>query len=373
MHGAMSGLRVAGPLLALKMGHTPFEVGLLFSLFGLSQIFLALHAGKLADRHSFKSIVMGAVGVCVCSIGLAAAFPSYWALCLASLGSGGAVGYALVALQRHAGRMAANPAELKKVFSWLGVGPAVSNFVGPVVAGLLIDHVGFRAAFAALAAFPFITWVLVRGVRAETVHAASGDAADSGPWELLKNPQFRRLLAVNWVLSSCWDAHSFMVPIIGHEFGFSASTIGTVVGSFALAVTGIRLVLPAFADKLVEWKVIFGVSVACAAILALYPFLQHPVLMVIGSVTLGSFLGMTQPMMLSTMHQITPENRQGAALGIRMAVTNAASVVMPLGFGALGAAVGVKAVFWGVASLALGGSFFAKGLKLASQPATPVN
>ena len=44
---------------------------------------------------------------------------------------------AVIALQRHVGRMAKNPAELKVAFSWLSLGPAVSNFVGPVLAGLL--------------------------------------------------------------------------------------------------------------------------------------------------------------------------------------------------------------------------------------------
>jgi predicted MFS family arabinose efflux permease len=372
MHGAMSGFRVGAPLLALQQGHSAFEVGLLFSLFGLSQIFLALHAGNLADRVGFKRIVMGAVLVCVASLGLPAVFPRYEALCVAALGTGGAVGYALVALQRHAGRMASGPEELKAAFSWLGVGPAVANFIGPVLAGYLIDHFGFRTAFAVLAAVPLAAWVLVRGIAPEAAKPldtgqSAANPADVTAWQMLTTPAFAKLLAFNWVMAACWDVHSFMVPILGHEFGFSASTIGSVVGCFALAATGIRLLLPSFAGRLVEWKVMAGVSAGAGLILAAYPFLQHPVLMGMGSLALGVVLGMVQPMMLSTLHQITPAHRHGMALGLRMAITNVASVLMPLGFGAAGAALGTKAVFWSMATLGLIASPFAK--KLAIEPA----
>ena len=53
------------------------------------------------------------------------------------------------------------------------------------------------------------------------------------PWDLLLAPGLRRLLLVNWLLSSSWDVHSFLVPILGHERGFSASAIGLVLGVFA--------------------------------------------------------------------------------------------------------------------------------------------
>jgi hypothetical protein len=34
------------------------------------------------------------------------------------------------------------PRSCKQVFSWLAIGPAVSNFIGPFFAGLMIDHAG---------------------------------------------------------------------------------------------------------------------------------------------------------------------------------------------------------------------------------------
>ena len=54
-------------------------------------------------------------------------------------------------------------------------------------------------------------------------------------WNLLREPGMKRLLFVNWLLSTCWDVHTFAVPVLGHERGFSASTIGLILGTFTLA------------------------------------------------------------------------------------------------------------------------------------------
>jgi MFS family permease len=66
------------------------------------------------------------------------------------------------------------------------------------------------------------------------------------------------------------------------------------------------------------------------------------------SVLLGLALGSVQPMIMSTLHQITPEARHGEALGLRLMAINASSVLMPILFGSAGAVAGVALVFWTV-------------------------
>jgi MFS-type transporter involved in bile tolerance (Atg22 family) len=73
------------------------------------------------------------------------------------------------------------------------------------------------------------------------------------------------------------------------------------------------------------------------------------------SVLLGLVLGTVQPMIMSTLHQITPQHRQGEALGLRLMTINASSVLMPILFGTAGAVAGVGPVFWVVgAAVGLG-------------------
>ena len=62
------------------------------------------------------------------------------------------------------------------------------------------------------------------------------------------------LLIVNVAMSSCWDAHSFVVPVVGHAKGLSASSIGLVLGSFAAAATLVRLAIVRWAHHVDEVK-----------------------------------------------------------------------------------------------------------------------
>lgn len=363
IHACMAGVRMAAPLLALRQGFGAFPVGMLLALFSLAQVFLALPSGRYADRHSLKRPVAISVALTVTGTGLAALWPIFPMLCLTALLTGGATGSALIALQRHVGRMASNKTELRQVFSWLAIGPAVSNFIGPFTAGLMIDHAGFRAAFALMAMLPIASWFLVKGA-AELALPVSPDSEDGkSAWNLLREPLLRRLLLINWILSSCWDVHTFVLPVLGHERGFSASLIGTILGVFAVAATGIRVLMPILASRLQEWAVITIAMASTAVLFAVYPLLDSPLAMGLCSILLGFALGSVQPMILSTLHQITPEHRHGEALGLRMMSINASSVVMPMLFGTAGAVVGVAGVFWAVGAAVASGARVAWKLK----------
>src|SRR6185369_14358351 len=169
----------------------------------LTQVFLALPAGRYADRHGLKRPLRLSVSAAMVGAGLAAAFPVFPVLCLSALLTGGATGAATIALQRHVGRAAENPTQLKQVFSWLAIGPAVSNFLGPFTAGLMIDHGGFSLAFLVMATLPLVCWFWVQDVKELPPVVRPADEQPGTAWDLLRETHFRRLLLVNWLLSSC--------------------------------------------------------------------------------------------------------------------------------------------------------------------------
>lgn len=359
LHACMAGTRMAAPLLALREGYSPAAVGVLLALFALTQVFLALPAGRFADRHGLRRPISYSVFAAVLGAGAAVAFPIFPVLCFAALMTGGATGAAVISLQRHVGRAAVGALQLRQVFSWLSIGPAVSNFIGPFSAGLLIDHVGampgstsgYRAAFLLMAILPLASWFLVRKTRElPPVIAASGGPQPKA-WDLLRHATFRRLMLVNWFLSSCWDVHTFVVPVLGFERGISASVIGTILGSFAVAAALIRTVMPLVAAHLREWKVLAASMLITAVLFGVYPLMHSAIGMGICSVLLGLALGMVQPMVMSMLHQITPEARHGEALGLRLMAINASSVVMPMLFGSAGALVGIAGVFWATGTM----------------------
>ena len=350
LHACMTGMRMAGPLLALREGHTELAVGMLLAMFALTQVFLALPAGRYADRHGLKrpvgwSVLVGSLGT-----GLAVLWPTFPMLCISALLTGGASGAAVIALQRHVGRRASGMTELKQAFSWLAIGPAISNFIGPFFAGLLIDHAGFRSAFFMLAMLPLLAWWWVRQVHELPALVVDPEQPRRSAWDLLKLPMFRRMLWINWVMASCWDVHTFVVPLMGHEQNLSASAIGSILGGFAIAAALIRVALPGLVHRVHEWQVISGSMVITGILLVAYPFGKGAWAMGACSVLLGFSLGVIQPMLMSMLHQITPHERHGEAIGLRLMAINASSVAMPMLFGVAGAFLGSAGVYWSVAA-----------------------
>ena len=369
LHSCMAGVRMASPLLALRHGYSELAVGVLMGLFAAAPIALALAAGRLADRHGYHRPMRIAVGLTVAGGLMAVASTllhefQFAALCLAATLTGAGANVGLIAIQRSAGRGAKSATDLKRVFSWLGLAPALSNVVGPVLAGTLIDAGGFRLAFVALMLLPLSGLWWARVVPVEP--PARPPPRPHGSWDLLLAPGLRRLLFVNWLLSSSWDVHAFLVPILGHERGFSASAIGLVLGAFATAVTLIRLVIPALAHRLRESRVLVGAMLCAGLVFAIYPFVRTASAMGICAVMLGFALGSVQPMIMTTLHQITPHDRHGEAIALRSMTINFSSAVMPLMFGLGGAVLGAAALFWIMAAAVGTGSLSARHIGRAS-------
>jgi MFS family permease len=370
LHSCMAGIRMAAPLAALREGHEAWAVGVLLGLFAAAPVVLALAAGRLADRHGYHVPIRVAVALTVvggiCAV-IATAIPTgqFVGLCIAALLTGAGTSFGLITIQRSAGRMANGTTDLKRIFSWLGLAPALANVVGPVIAGTLIDLAGFQLAFAVLAALPLASLVWARFVPVEARVEAAATQRRQNSWDLLGEPGFARLLFVNWLLASSWDVHTFLVPILGHERGFSASAIGLILGVFATAVATIRLVIPLLAHRLRESHVLVGAMLMCAAVFAIYPLARTAWVMGSCAVVLGVALGAVQPMVMTTLHQITPPARHGEAIALRSMAINLSSALMPLAFGLAGATLGASALFWLMGAAVGSGSLAARHIDAA--------
>ena len=370
IHAAMAGLRLAAPLQALREGYSAWSVGLLMALFAAAPVLLAMPSGRLADRYGYHRPVAIAAALsllgAVCAVGstfLEGAL-HFGLLCVAATLCGSGTNMGMLAIQRTAGLVARDSTERVRIFSWLGVAPSFANVVGPVALGFMIDWGGFAAAYALM--FPLIALTLwsARLVPAMPRPPPTASVAvQTGVWSLLAVPGMKRLLLTNWLLSACWDVHGFALPIIGHGRGFSASTIGLILGTFTLSVSLIRLAIPALAHRMEETVVMRWAMLGTGAVFALYPLATQPWQMGLCAVLLGITLGSTQPMVMSMLHHLTPDNRHGETLAFRSMAINLSSTLMPLLFGAAGVAVGASALFWAVGASVAGGSWAVGGLK----------
>ena len=366
LHACMAGVRLAAPLLALHEGHAAWAVGVLMALFAAAPIALALPAGRLADRHGYHrpvriAVALTAGGGLLAVLATFAGPAQFVVLCVAAALCGAGANFGLIAIQRTAGRSARDAIERKQVFSWLGLAPALANVVGPVLAGVLIDAAGYRSAFFALMLLPLASLWFARQVPHETPpRSAAASATRPSAFGLLLAPGMRRLLLVNWLLSTSWDLHAFLLPIIGHERGLSASAIGTILGAFAFAVAAVRVLIPLVARHAREPQVLAAAMLWTACVFGVYPLARSAWLMGLCAVLLGLALGCVQPMIMSTLHHITPDERHGEAIALRSMTINLSSTLMPLLFGALGVALGAAWLFWMMSASVAAGSWPAR-------------
>jgi len=370
LHSTMAGMRMAIPLLVLRDGHSAWLVGVLIALFAAAGAIVALPAGRFADRLGYHRPLQLAVAVSMAG-GAMALLSLFCAggwqltlLCGAAVGGGAGAHVGLIVVQRTAGHMAGNSTERLRIFSWLGLAPTMANVVGPVGAGLLIDHAGYGTAFGFLLLLPLVSLVLSRRVPREAVRPVLATAgAPHRTRDLWRVPGFGRALSVNWLVSSCWDVHGFAVPLLGHQRGFSASTIGVVLGMLPIGAAAVRLLIPLIASRLDEVWVLRGAMVWTALVFLAYPWLSVPWAMALCSAMVGLSVGSVQPMILSTLHRLTPHDRHGEAIALRSMTMNVSSSLMPLAFGVAGGALGVSMLFWLLGGAVGAGNWVAASLR----------
>ncbi len=328
------------------------------SLFAALPMLLGVPAGRLVDRVGVRRPMIASIAAVAFAVSLPGIFPGIVSLHLAAAGAG--LGFMLfhVGIQHAVGQMS-SVEDRKANFGWLALGFSISNFVGPVAAGLAIDNLGHRVTFLLLAAIGFGGFVLLLAKRHHFSHTP-GTAAESAPrstFDMLRDGKLRDVFIVSGLLASAWDLFVFVMPIYGTQIGLSATTIGLILASFAAATIIIRLALPFISRRVREWPLITATMAIASLAYLLFPLVHTVPLLAAISFLLGIGLGATQPSIMSLIYVYAPPGRGGEAVGVRAVVLNASHTVLPLAFGSV-AALGMAPVFWSMsAALAAGGCF----------------
>jgi predicted MFS family arabinose efflux permease len=332
----------------------------MMSLFAALPMVLGVGAGRLVDRIGVRGPLLASSAALALAVAIPVAFPGLGSLYVAAAGAGTTFMLFHIAVQHEVGK-ASSAADRKANFGWLALGFSISNFVGPTSAGLAIDFAGHRLTFLLLSVLALAALGVLALKRSHFSHTpqARRDAHTPSAFDLLREPELRRIFVVTGLLASAWDLFVFVMPIYGTSIGLSASTIGLILGSFALATFFIRLALPWLSSRVREWTMItvtFGI--ACLAYL-LFPVVQTVPLLCSIAFLLGLGLGATQPSIMSLIYNRAPAGRAGEAVGVRSVVLNASHTVLPLAFGGVGAALGMAPVFWTMSAALAGGGVLA--------------
>ncbi len=211
--------------------------------------------------------------------------------------------------------------------------------------------------------FPLLPIVALAAGRLALPRPAERHAAATGRGSalgLLTHAKLRRVFALNVLFALAWDLHTIFVPVYGASVGLSASQVGMVLSSFALATFAVRLAMPVLARRFSEFEVLTVALFVAAVAYCGFPFTTGAATMMALSFALGLGLGSGQPMVMSLLYTHSPPGRMGEAAGVRMSVVQSMAVAVPLVFGALGATIGLAPLFWSVGACLVAGSWVAR-------------
>jgi len=363
-HVVLAGSRVTVSLAALARGESAATVGALMAVFALLPMFFAIPAGRLADRVGVRGpMLAGSIGIAV-GVLIATLVPGLGALFAAAMLIGVSFMTFQVAAQYATGELGGAQGRIHN-FGLVALGYSTSSIVGPLVAGFMIDHHGFRATFALLALAPLLPITVLGGRRITLPGPHPGHAGRSrgSAFELVANGELRRVFIINALISLAWELHTLFVPIYGNSIGLPASKIGLILAAFAAATFTVRLAMPLIAQRLSEHRVLTAALYIAAAVYLAFPFSRSVATLMCLSFCLGLGLGAGQPMVMTVLHSHAPPGRMGEAAGVRMSLINSMAVAVPLVFGAVGGTIGLAPVLWSVGVFLATGGWLTRGAK----------
>ena len=347
-HFAYTGMRLLAILEAVKGHAGAAAVGSLAIALTAAPIFMSLYLGRVTDRIGMRLPMF--IGLTLLAI--AAAIPALHTnlpLLFVSMFIGGAGFVCLQTVAQHGIGILAPPERRTEFFSYFSLAISISNVSTPVICGYTLDHFGSVPAFTMVAIVPVLTLIIAMQLpQVAKTHSSVTQPEGSSlarMRSLLANPALRNLLLANALVSSAWDLHTFLMPVLGVQNGLSAGEIGLVLGVFGAATFAIRAAMPLLSRRFDEWRLILISITTAAVVYAAYPWLTSWWTMAAWSFVLGCGVGMSQPNVLSLMHHVSPPGRAGEVVGLRLMVMYTIQSVIPFSGGLIAAAFGIMPVF----------------------------
>jgi MFS family permease len=335
---AYRGSKVLVTLFAVDLGLPQFWIGALVAVYSVFPVLLGLYAGKLIDRLGVRiPMIAGTLGVSTALL-VPFIFPGVPALYLSSTLLGGTWVFYNLCAQNLVGILSDREGRARN-YSNFGLAMAGGSFFGPTIAGFSIDHFGHPQTYLHLALLPLTSALILIALRSVPKGLGKGKVSEEhGAYSasLLSNKPLRRTLITSAIVLTGTDLFQFYMPIYGSSIGLSASAIGMILGTFAVAAFVVRVVMPTLVKRWSADTVLLCAMFVGGAAYLVFPAFDHALLLGVVAFLLGLGLGCSQPLTLMLIYDRAPAGRSGEALGMRLTINNLMHILIPLFFGGIG-------------------------------------
>jgi MFS family permease len=344
------GSRVVASLFAISLGANALQVGLLISVYSVFPLLLGVYSGRITDRLGPRRPMVA--GTVLISTGLIVPWlvPTLPSLYVSAVLVGTGFVFFNVSNQTLGGALG-TAAERTHNFATLGLGYAAGHLVGPVIAGYAIEYLGHSRGYLIFAVLALVPAAIFALDKRFAIKRTAAPKTRGNTFALLKLPLLRRAVVVSGLVTTGWDLYGFYVPIYGHSIGLSASTIGNILGVFAIATFLVRAVVAKLTRRYGIEPVLRTAAFAAAALFVPFALVEYVPALFALSFCIGLALGCSQPLTLNLAYNHSPEGRAGEVTGLRLTINNITHIGVPVTSGALAALLGVAPVFWTCAVL----------------------
>lgn len=318
---------------------TPFEIGLLFSIYSWMQFFFSPILGRLSDRYGRRPILLislagSAVGYLI--MGIAGT------LAMVFLGRiiGGITGGNISTAQAYIADVTTRENRAKGM-GLFGAMFGLGFILGPALAGILSKY-GVHVPFYFAAGLSLANTIALYFILPETVKPGSYD--EQAPRknrfiELIESLREKAFGTVNLVYFLLVTAFSIMtyafVLFTAYRFGYNAEQNGYLFAFVGfVAIIGQGFLFHKLVGIVGETRLTVIGCLMMAASLAAFPLIGPAVggltALLIICIVLSIGNAFASPSLTSLASKISPEHRQGVSLGVMQSAASLARAIGPM-------------------------------------------
>jgi len=361
---SQTALNLVRPVTTYKLisfGSGSFTVGAVTAAYAILPLFTAMMLGRVSSRiRRIRFLMVAGVGlIAVGGLGINLA-PNALAVALASAVLG--LGHLMFTIGGQSSIARYFPdSDLDKGFGWFTAAYAAGQFIGPLIAGMVlgsgtdavsaerIADIGLSlwiGAGAALLAVPFLlpNW---QPRVSKSVSAASPERSSASIGSVLRIKGMASHIFASMTLLSMLDILTAFLPLVAEKHSVTPAAVGVLLAIRGCASVVSRLFIPKLSahferrQLLVTSLYVSGVSIALAPVF-IDVLWASGLALLIG----GFFLGLGQPMTMTMISTSVPPVDRGAALAVRLMGNRLGQVALPVISSTVAAGLGPAGAVW---------------------------
>jgi len=337
------------PLLAEKMGAGPTTIGFIVGAFSLIAVFLSIPLGGLVDRFGVKRLLLFGVLCNIVNAAILIHTDTVLMLIIAQLIAGIAFLLHVVASQAFISRLP-DALRREKGFGWLSFGAAAGQSLGPILGGILVGRYDYPAAFWVVLGLSSAGLILLwlkdtkESISTKSSYNPVQDARQAGL--LAMDPKVWMILIFTFGIIFAANLRASFLPVLLRGEGLTEFTVGVLISIFAIMATSIRLVFGKLLNAFNRKKILTVSMLAIIFAVGLLPSVDSVSGFTILISLFGLGFGMTQPLSMVMIADLTDPDQSGLAMGLRFTAIMLAGLLSPIFLGLIIESIGLSPAFY---------------------------